>query len=35
MSPRSGSHSAVDYSTQGDPEQQAVSPDQQITPEQQ
>ena len=27
MSPRPGSHSTVDYSTQGDPEQQPESPD--------
>ena len=35
MSPRPGCHSTVDYSTQGDPEQQAVLPDQQLNPEQQ
>ena len=35
MSPRAGSHSTVDYSTQSDPEQQAESPDQQLTTEQQ
>ena len=35
MSARPGSHSTVDYSTQGDPEQQAESQDQQLTPEQQ
>ena len=35
MSPRPGSHSTVDYSTQGDPEQQPELPDQQLTPEQQ
>ena len=35
MSPRPGSHSTVDYSTQGDPEQQPESSDQQLTPEQQ
>ena len=29
MSPRSGSHSTVDYSTQGDPDQQAQLPEQQ------
>ena len=35
MSPRPGSHSTVDYSTQGDPDQQAQSPEPQLTPEQQ
>ena len=35
MSPRPGSHSTVDYSTKGDPEQRAESPDQQLTPKQQ
>ena len=34
MSPRPGSHSTVDYSIQGDPGQQAESPDQQLTPKQ-
>ena len=33
MSPRPGSHSTVDFSTQGDPEQQAESPDQQLNPD--
>ena len=35
ISPRPGSHSTVDYSTQSDPDQQAESPDQQLSPEQQ
>ena len=35
MSPRPGSNSSVDYSTQGDPDQQAKSPEPQLTPEQQ
>ena len=35
MSPRPGSNSTVDYSTQGDPGQQAELLDQQLTPEQQ
>ena len=34
MSARPGSHSRVDYSTQGDPNQQAQSPEPQLTPEQ-
>ena len=35
MSPRPGSHSTIDYSTQGDPDQQTESPEPQSTPEQQ
>ena len=35
MSPRPGSHSTVDYSTQGDPDQQIQSPEPQLTPKQQ
>ena len=35
MSPRPGSHSTVDYSTQGDLDQLAQSPEPQLTPEQQ
>ena len=35
MSPRPGSNSTVDHSTQGDPDQQAESPEPQLTPEQQ
>ena len=34
MSPRPGSHSTVDYSTQGDPDQQVQLPEPQLTPEQ-
>ena len=35
MSPRPGYNSTVDYSTQGDPNQQAQSPEPQLTPERQ
>ena len=35
MSPRPGSNSTVDYSTQCDPDQQAELPEPQLTPEQQ
>ena len=35
MSTRPGSHSTVDYSTKGDPDQQVQSPETQLTPEQQ
>ena len=35
MSPRPGSHPTVDYSTQGDPNQQTELPEPQLTPEQQ
>ena len=35
MSPRPGSNSTVDYSTQGDPDQQAELPEQQLMHEQQ